>query len=143
MFDEPFDGWIPGGTAGAEAGEGTVKVISYGADPILQTSEVPAVTGPVQVRLRLRLATRGQGQLFWSSTAHRRYFRDRSVRFELRHDGAWHEYTLEFTIAGTLLGLRLDPGDAEGVAELDWLRLSRPDGELLQAWEYGGPAREP
>jgi hypothetical protein len=138
MFDEAIDGWLPAGTCSIEQGEGVLKMTSVGGDPQFSTTEVPDHTGPARCRLRLKIAASGPGQFFWSTTTARPFHRDHSVVFELRHDGQWHEYTLDLAMAGKLLALRLDPGSAEGVAEIDWIRLETADGKLLKGWEFEG-----
>ena len=138
LFDEAIDGWLPAGTCSIEQGDGTLKMTSTGGDPQFSTTEVPDHTGPARCKIRLKIATSGAGQLFWSSTAVRPFHRDRSAVFELQHDGQWHEYTLDLKIQGKLLALRLDPGTAPGEAEVDWIRLEAPNGTMLKAWEFEG-----
>ena len=54
----------------------------------------------------------------------------------LFRSGDWHDYDLAFTPKGTLDGLRLDASTLPTTLELDWLRLCKADGTVVQAWEF-------
>ncbi len=136
MFDEPIDGWTPVGPVRLERGEGTLRLVCTGGDPQIICEQLPDHTGPLTARIRLRSTAAGQGQFFYSTTAARPYHRDRSVFFDITHDGDWHDYELTLPAQGRLLALRLDPAAAAGVIELDWIRIATPDGTALRAWEF-------
>ena len=129
-------GWRAIGTCTLAAKPGLLAVTSTGGDPIVLTQDVPAWTGPLVVRVRMRCATGGPGQLFWSTAQVRPFHRSRSVVFPLQHDGAWHDYEVKAPIEGKLEALRLDPGTAPGEIEIDWIRLLKADGTALKSWEF-------
>jgi len=97
---------------------------------------VPAVVGPHVLKVRLKCATKGGGAAFWNTVRARQFHRSRRIDFPLKHDGQWHEHALELPIKARLVGLRLDPGAAPGLVEIDWIRLCRPDGTVAKAWEF-------
>ena len=80
----------------------------------------------------MRSRTRGGGQVFWG----KRFHRDQSATFPIRHDNEWREYEARLTGTGAIQRLRLDPGTGAGTVEVDWIRLTSEDGRTLQAWEF-------
>ena len=129
-------GWRPSGDCGLSAEEGTLRVKCTGGDPFLHTTAVPRADGPVTVKVRIKSATRGAGQIFWGTTAARRFHRTRSVTFRLAHDGNWHEHAIDLPASGRLSALRLDPGTGPGLVEIDWVRLCAPKGAILKSWDF-------
>ena len=110
---------------------------TVGDDPQIITTAVPAVSGPLRVSLRLRCASRGPGQVFWTTQAEPRFQAGQAVGFALPHDGEWHEVAVAFAPAAPLLGLRLDPGTAPGTVEIAWIRLQDGAGTTLREWRFG------
>jgi len=129
-------GWRPSGDCRLSAERGILRVNCTGGDPFLHTTAVPRAEGPVTVRLRIKSATRGAGQLFWSTTGARRFHRSRSVALRLAHDGKWHEHAVDLPVKGKLGALRVDPGNGPGRVEIDWIRLCKPDGAVLKSWDF-------
>ncbi len=123
--------------------DGVLHLRSAGGDPYLHTADVPKVTGPVTVEFRMRSDSRGAGRVFWAADRAKGFHRDRSVGFEPRHDGQWHEYTVALPVEGALRAVRIDPSTAPGLMEIDWIRLVGADGGVLKAWEFGRPAAGP
>ncbi|HUS91116.1 MAG TPA: sulfatase [Phycisphaerae bacterium] len=131
---ESVAGWKAAGTCGLSAEGGRLVVTSTGGDPHVFTSQVPAATGAVGFGVRMKCATAGGGQVFWTTDRAGRFHRERSVTFPIAHDGQWHDYDVKLPAEGRLTGVRLDPGTAPGRIEIEWLRLSAPDGKLLTEW---------
>jgi len=62
---------------------------------------------------------------------------ERRVEFALVSDGEYHEYTIPLTARNGVTCLRLDPGRSATPIVIDWIRLTRPDGdEVVHAWEF-------
>jgi len=95
------------------------------------------------VAFRMRSDSKGAGRVFWAADRAKGFHRDRSVGFEPRHDGEWHEYTVALPVEGALRGVRIDPSTAAGLIQIDWIRLVGADGGVLKAWEFGRPATGP
>jgi hypothetical protein len=77
----------------------------------------------------------GAGQLFWHEQGIKpAYFRDRSVGFDVQHDGNDHQYAIEFIPTRPVTGVRLDPSRSEGTIRLSNIRLTTPSGEVLHRW---------
>ncbi len=110
---------------------GALKIQSTGKDPYLASPGF-RVEGPLAVKLRVRCATAGNGQIFWMTADAPRTEEDRSEHFKLLHDGQWHEYTVRLAASGTVTALRFDPGSAPGLIEVEKVELIR---EILHPLE--------
>jgi len=117
-FDSGLTGWEALHDCKISAVDGAMKIISSGNDPYL-TVHLDAPGPGLVIKLRLRSNAGGQGQFFWSTDKQRGFAEARSKRFEMIHDGKWHEYSLLIDVTGTMKALRFDPGAAAGTIEID------------------------
>ena len=121
-FDSGLTGWEAVHHCRISAADGAMKIVSSGNDPYLVVRLEAA--GPVLViKLRTRSNAGGTGQFFWSTDKQRGFAEARSKRFEMIHDGKWHEYTLLVRVNGTMKSLRFDPAGAAGTIEVDSLGI--------------------
>ena len=73
----------------------------------------------------MRSAAKGDGQVFWQEQGVTpAFFRDRSKRFEVLHDGAPHQYSIQWSVENPLLAVRIDPATAKGQITLSDIRLT-------------------
>ena len=123
-FERDTEGWRAVHHSSISAGAGALRITSTGGDPYLHG---PAVTleAPSLVKLRMKCSTGGRGQVFWTTARSPNTAEKKSARFDLNHDGEWHEYAVPVEVRGTLTRLRLDPGTAPGSAEVDWIEISK------------------
>ena len=103
---------------------GVLRITSSGTDPYLISGPIK-IAGPLTARLRAKCATGGTGQFFWTLVENPHTAEERSAHFKLTHDGQWHDYSVPLDIQGTLTHLRLDPGGAPGIIEVEKLELVR------------------
>ena len=134
---KPVHGWRPSRHCNLSAKDGVLRLQCTGGDPFVHTTAVPRVPGPLSLKLRLKCATKGPGQAFWNTPTGRQFHRSRRVTFPLAHDGQWHELTVALPVEGRIIALRIDPGTAPGLVEIDWARLCKPDGSVLKSWDFG------
>ncbi len=69
--------------------------------------------------IRMRSTAGPAAQLFWTTEASPAFGEEKSLRFQVRPDGQWHDYRLEpgkhpQWAGQTITALRLDPGNAPG-----------------------------
>jgi len=123
-FDSGLTGWEATHDCKISAADGAMKIASSGHDPYVSVRfQAP---GPdVVIKLRVRSTTNGAGQFFWATDRKGGFAEARSKRFDIVHDGKWHEYTLLIRVDGTMKSLRFDPGSAAGAVEVDWIRIHR------------------
>jgi hypothetical protein len=70
------------------------------------------------------------------------FFRDRSVTFDVTHDGDAHEYQITFTPRHAVTAVRLDPGQRAGEVRLSALKLTGTGGKTLYQWKFDGESTE-
>ncbi|HYW80134.1 MAG TPA: hypothetical protein VE890_11185, partial [Thermoguttaceae bacterium] len=121
-FDKDREDWTAENQCSLSVGDGLLKIQSSGEDPYFhQTLDLPG--GHMALTLRARCRTTGVGSVFWMTDRVPRRSEQEAVHFKLQHDGGWHEYTARFYAPGRLTDLRIDPGQGEGLFEIDWIRL--------------------
>ncbi len=117
-------GWEPLNDCELEVVDGRLKIRSLGGDPYLSVP-VKAAAGSLAIRLRVRSDADGKGQFFWSTIRNPGHDESRQVRFDLIHDGQWHDYLVPLESAADLTSLRFDPAMAVGTIEVDRITLHR------------------
>jgi len=132
---KPVAGWQPAGRAELVLQADTLLVTSNGGDPQLSyplPAGVPA--GALQLHFTMTAEASGGGQLFWHEQGVApAFFRDRSVLFDVPHDGQPHDYVVDFVAAKRVLAIRLAPARGKGKMQLSKIRLTTPDGVELHS----------
>ena len=121
-FDENAQGWAPLHECVLSVDNHVLKVQASGDDPYFHR-HVDLSKGTYLVRLKARSKTSGGGCVYWATQTSPGYSEDRSARFPMIHDGQWHDYTARVEADDQLTGLRVDPGSAAGVVEIDHVEL--------------------
>ena len=133
---KPVAGWRPGGTCELEFNDGVLTVNSSGGDPHLSSPLPKAVAqSPLVLRFAIASDSSGAGQIFW----HERgvtpaFFRDRSVGFDVRHDGQSHEHAVQIRPERPVVAVRIDPSRGAGKMKLSNIGLTDTDGTILHQW---------
>ncbi|MFP4057425.1 MAG: hypothetical protein ACLF0G_11200 [Candidatus Brocadiia bacterium] len=123
-FETGAEGWRPAHDCELEAREGLLRIQCTGNDPYLVAP--PCELGaPLAVKLRLRAAAAGGGQIFYATASAGGFAEQRSARFPIQHDGRWHTYEVPLGARDTVTRLRLDPGSGPGRAEVDLIEAVR------------------
>ncbi len=123
-FAEGTAGWRGLNDCTVSTADRTLKVQCTGNDPYV-ISPAFRMDGPLTVRLRARCAAAGIGQFFWMTAQSPRFGEEKSTRFQLIHDGQWHDYTVPLEAEGAIVRLRFDPGHAPGLVEIARIELVR------------------
>jgi hypothetical protein len=130
---EPLHQWsFQNGTAGwtalhqckIETVGGVLKIQTSGNDPYLISGPI-RVEGPLAVKLHAKCVGGGSGEFFWTTVESPNTSEERSQNFKLVHDGQWRDYAVRLGARGTVTRLRLDPGTAPGVVEVEKIELIR------------------
>jgi arylsulfatase A-like enzyme len=126
--------------------DGRLVIQVRGKDPVLQTAWTeplppgPLPPGPLTLELRMQSTATGRGQLFWEQRDTRPpHHRDRSVLFDIQHDGAQHDYRIAFQPQRAIVGLRLDPAQGPGLIQIERLRLQDAAGQTVREWKFDPP----
>jgi hypothetical protein len=81
--------------------------------------------------------SKGIGQVFWQEKGVTpSFFRDRSVGFNVQHDGRPHEYSVSFSTKQPVLAMRVDPSNAQGTITIFSIRLLDGDGNEVYRWKF-------
>ncbi|RME87465.1 MAG: hypothetical protein D6770_09285, partial [Anaerolineae bacterium] len=111
--------------------QGLLQMTSTGDDPYFDIplqSPVLAESTPI-IEIRMRVSGGKGGQVFFAPE-NGILSEENSLWFELFTDGEFHTYTLDFSSlpdwTGTISEIRLDPTDAPGNIEIDYISISPP-----------------
>jgi hypothetical protein len=113
-----------------------IRMECTGNDPQIILGDIPGSSGPFTLELKIKSASKGRGEVFWSTAPTPEFTAEQSVSFEAEHDGAkWHDYTIKLPAVSTALThLRLDPGNAPGLVRIARLVLKDGTGKVIKAW---------
>ncbi len=131
-----LDGWwaVRGGTA--TVAEGCLRFEASGGLATLAVMALPATQGELTVSWRMRSTAAGPVNAYWNNPGEGSFKAERAVRVPFAHDGEWHDVAVKLPLQGTLNGIRLDPGNAAGRVEIDWIRIADQDGKTVREWEF-------
>lgn len=115
---------------------GVLQLVSRGNDPQIACADVPAESGALALRFRMKSDSSGIGQIFWADSATPQFGPTVRLDFKPVHDNQWHEYEVPFTTRGVLQQLRIDPSTAPGTIEFEWVKLCRSDGTVAKTWDF-------
>ena len=123
-FQNDAAGWTASHDCSISNAADALRITCAGCDPYLSGPPV-LVEGPLTVRLRMKCATEGPGQIFWAAPQSPHMDEARSRHFQIIHDGRWHDYAVPLDVNGPIAQMRLDPGTAPGSIELAGIELVR------------------
>ena len=107
-----------------------------GGDPWISTRDLPKkLVGPITVAVRLKSTEKGIGLLYFGEIVAQGFHKERSVAFDLVHDGEFHDYEINLPVE-TITALRLDPGNgpaAMAITAFDLLDTTGQRESLLRA----------
>jgi len=131
-------GWAPSRNCSVSTKDGVLVVKSTGNDPHISCADVPGQRGSMVVTFRMRSEARGDGQFFWADAKRRNFGAAQRISFDITHDRKWQEYSVSFEAGAALKAIRIDPGNAPGTIEFDWIRLKTGTGKTLKSWDMEG-----
>ena len=132
----PVRGWRPSADCGLSVKGSLLRIQSTGGDPNISTSDVPAGSGPLVFKFRMRSSSKGDGHFYWGTKNKPQFSREVRLDLNPRHDGQWHDYEIPFTAGAALAALRIDPSSAPGLIEIESMRLCNADGKELKSWSF-------
>ena len=135
---KPVAGWISHKDCSLAIRNGSLVIASTGRDPHLSFSlPEPFPAGDWHLELTMSSTAAGRGQLFWHEQGVRpAFFRERSVTFDMTHDGTSKDYTVPFTSAHAIQAVRLDPGQAAGDIRVSAMRLKDGSHRVVFEWMF-------
>jgi arylsulfatase A-like enzyme len=139
--DAAATGWTGNRHARLARKGGALVVTATGNDPFLTTRTLPRAAGPYTFEFALASTGKGAGQVFWMAARRQGFRRERSMTFEIVHDGKEHTYAVKVPVKGTLHALRLDPGAGAGEMKFAWMRLKDGAGKVVKEWRFETPGK--
>ena len=126
-FDAATEGWAAKNQCSLSLTNGALQIESTGSDPFLM-AELNMSPGAKVVRIRAKAHIEDTWQLFWMTEKRREADADHVVSFlATRSTGQWSEFKFNFTAEDHLVGLRLDPGMAPGISEIDSIEIANAE----------------
>lgn len=132
---KPVLGWNAANDLELSAEGAQLSITSTGNDPFMVTDTVGTVNGPLKFAFSMRSESKGQAQIFWRTPAIKAFGAANAIKFDVRHDGSWHDYVVDLPFTGKLMNLRFDPSQGAGKIDLKNLRLLDASGQSVHTWE--------
>lgn len=131
-------GWSPSRFSKLTIRESTIELTSSGNDPFM-TFRMPAPlpAGDYALEMTVSSTSKGRGQFFWQERgAKPKFHRDRSVSFDMNHDGQPNKYRIAFTTTRLATDVRLDPGQGPGKIRISAINLRDASNKVVHAWTF-------
>ena len=135
-YQANLKGWLGSKDVALFYRENKLQLEATGEDPFIFTQDVPIVSNAMRLKFRMKSKIKGLGFFFYSDAKMTGFSSEKRMAFDVKSDGQWHEYSVDFLPEGQLKGLRLDPGNTKGRAEIEWICLERKYGEVLKKWSF-------
>lgn len=113
-----------------------IQLRCTGRDPQATFGDIPPGKGPFTLELKIKSASAGPGEVFWTTTPAPGFVVAQKVGFKPLHDPAqWQDCTVRLPVTSPpITHLRVDPGTAPGLVRIARLVLKDADGNVLKAW---------
>jgi len=112
-----------------------IRMQCTGPDPQAVFGGIPAARGPYTLRLRIKSASAGAGEVFWATGAVPEFAAERSARFKPVHDpDRWEELSVPLAVTSAVTHLRLDPGTGPGLVRIADMALEDAEGKAVRVW---------
>lgn len=135
---KPVAGWRPEGTTELAKQGGRLVVTSSGGDPHLIAplkGLVPA--GDFVLTVSMESDSSGNGQVFWQEQGVTPpFFKERSLIFDVKHDGQPHLYSIAFSTREPLAAIRIDPSRSAGTIRISGVKIATDGGDVVREWKF-------
>ncbi|TWT60662.1 sulfatase [Rubinisphaera italica] len=138
FLDKPVAGWQPDGDCSLALREGKLIVTSSGTDPYFSYAlQVPVEKSDFEITLTFSSDSSREGQFYWREAGKPGGFhRDRSIRFDVNHDGQPHTYHLKWSTQSPLTAIRLDPSKSNGKITITSIKVTKSTGEAIYESDF-------
>jgi len=131
------DGWCTRRNSKASKAGGVLNVECFGKGAHILRSYV-AEGGDMELAFRARSSDVAPRALQWGTIEDLRNPKFRA-KLDFKADGKWRQYSVPFHANGYVALLTIDLGDARGLIEFDWIRVSRKENgraRKLTQWDF-------
>ena len=127
-------GWILRG-ADVEMNAESIKLTANARQPFMTTANLQ-LTGPIEVRIRIRSTRDNVGKLQWRTHAQEFFPEAKQLEsFELTA-GKWQEVKLHLATEGKLKHIRLFIPASKNATEIDWIEITSKSNSQKKRWDF-------
>jgi len=115
----------------------SLRIEAAGGQPFLANAKV-RVSGPVEVKVRIRTGAKGTGRIQWRTEGQATFpSAGQSTSFRVR-GGDWQELSVPLAVEGRLVHVRLFPSVQKQPVEIDWIEITPTGGsdKERQRWDF-------
>jgi len=137
--DDPLGGWVAKGCQ-ATVQDGFLRLVPEAGRPFLATARLGQMAhdGPVLLKLRVRGAGGGQGQVQWRTADQEKFPAEgQTIPFHYPLGDGWQDFEVQVPLEGTLVHLRLYLPESAAPLEIDAIAfVASAAASPLAAWEF-------
>lgn len=134
-------GWILRG-ADVEMNTDSLKLTPNARQPFMTIANLQ-LTGPIEVRIRIRSTRDGVGNLQWRTHEQEFFPEAKQLQsFELTA-GKWREVKLQLATDGKLKHVRLFVPAPKSTTEIDWIEINSKSNSQKKRWDFQSSMKPP
>ncbi|MGI9471205.1 MAG: sulfatase-like hydrolase/transferase, partial [Rubripirellula sp.] len=125
VYTKSMLGWITKNAEASVEGE-SLRISPAGRQPFIANARL-RVSGPVEVRLRIKSPKNGTVQLQWRTEGQESFPKTGQRKSLELAGGDWQELSVPLDVKGSLVHLRIFPSGSKWISQIDWVEISSKD----------------
>ena len=127
-------GWILRG-ADVEMDTESIKLTPNGRQPFMAIANLQ-LTGPIEVRIRIRSTRDGVGNLQWRTHEQEFFPEAKQLQSFGLTAGKWQEVKLQLATEGKLKHVRIFVPTSKNTTEIDWIEMNSKSNSQKKRWDF-------
>lgn len=127
-------GWILRG-ADVEMDTESIKLTPNGRQPFMAIANLQ-LTGPIEVRIRIRSTRDGVGNLQWRTHEQEFFPEAKQLQSFGLTAGKWQEVKLQLATEGKLKHVRIFVPTPKNTTEIDWIEINSKSNSQKKRWDF-------
>lgn len=129
------DAWIGSKDTKISVANKTLKIVSNGKKPSVETVFTPNVNKcTFYLKFKMKSTSDGDGSIFWKEGREKEYSDRKSNSFAPIHNGKWQQYRVPISLSGRLNSIKIQPSTNKGEIELSDIELVTEENYLIRDW---------
>jgi arylsulfatase A-like enzyme len=140
---DDLQGWVPKGVK-TSMKEGALHIEADGRMPFIANARLGTLKneGTVNMTLRVRSATGGEGKVQWRTSAQETFVSEGQVAtFKVPAGNVWNELPVRLDVTGAVAHVRVYVPAQNGGLEVDWIKVAPAGKGKEMSWDFGGAAK--
>jgi hypothetical protein len=140
---DDLQGWVPKGVK-TSLKEGALHIEADGRMPFIANARLGTLKneGTVNMTLRVRSATGGEGKVQWRTSAQETFVSEGQVAtFKVPAGNVWNEVPVKLDVTGEVAHVRVYVPAQNGGVEVDWIKVAPAGKGKEMSWDFGGAAK--